>query len=302
VIYVTALSQSLNHSERAENGELLEQWRFSMVHFLAVELEAARIFAGVPVRVENPSKAIYVRQALKAYEVVLRFSDRIPLSCSETERIQEELDFLRSRLECRTEGIGSTLAMTSIARNESLATRVAGFLVDCKQVRANARRMVVQNHELMRIACRTVPSDIMSHLHPNYSTETMPNRAAILLQCSQGEARQIRSRAKLDHRRLSNYILSVVMPTVAFEEALHAKLTRFRELNGALERRYIRGPGPRTNILLRCSREESKRIRKAAEGREMTISGFLVHSLRRSWAIADQITARHPRRSKSNDY
>jgi len=158
VMQITALVQGQHHPERVENGELpSDRWRYSMLNFLAVELESARIFVELSVRIENPGvQANYLPQALKAYEVVLRFSNRVPLLCSEKQRIQEGLDFLGSRLERRTEETGSTSvipwSMTSpLTRNESLGRRVARFLAHCEEVRANARRMVIQNYTLMGV-------------------------------------------------------------------------------------------------------------------------------------------------------
>jgi len=124
VMQVTALGQGLNHPEQCGKRELLrDRWRFSMVNFLAVELESARIFG------------------------VLQGENWINLSYA----VVDDLN----------------------CSQRSLAGRVAGLLADCKQVRANARRMVVQNHELMRITGRTVPSETMSHLHPTCGTEAL---------------------------------------------------------------------------------------------------------------------------------
>jgi uncharacterized protein (DUF1778 family) len=125
----------------------------------------------------------------------------------------------------------------------------------------------------------------------------MPDRSAILLHCSRDQADQIHQRANFHHRPVSNYILSVLMPMVAFEERLYARLTHFEELNRALGRRYVRATGPQTTVLLRCSAEESKRIRSAAARRDMTLSGFVFQSLKRSWVISDQISERHPARA-----
>ena len=107
-------------------------------------------------------------------------------------------------------------------------------------------------------------------------------RTALLLCCSQKEARNIRERAELQHRTISGYILNIVMRAVSFEESSLAK-GKLHPLNRSLYRTVVRPTSPRTAILLRCSMDESKRIRAAAKVRESTICGFVLYSLRRSW-------------------
>lgn len=99
------------------------------------------------------------------------------------------------------------------------------------------------------------------------------------------EARMVRQRAELQRRGISSYILVIVMRAVEFDEHIMARGDSMRRLNRTLSRAPIRGPGPRTAILLRCSTEESERIRRAARMRAITISGFVLHSLKRSWEI-----------------
>src|SRR5215471_21229924 len=103
----------------------------------------------------------------------------------------------------------------------------------------------------------------------------MPERAAILISFLKDEADQIRDRATHDYRSVSSYLLKITMRWVQFEERLYVDLTRFRKLDRTVFVRHVALPrGPRTAILLRCSAEESKRIRRAAERRGMTISGL----------------------------
>jgi uncharacterized protein (DUF1778 family) len=111
----------------------------------------------------------------------------------------------------------------------------------------------------------------------------MSDRAAIFVNCSQQEARTIRERAKLDHRNVSSYVLHIVMRVVVIEE----KLRKSAALNRLLLRPTVRLPGPRAAFLLRCSREEAKRIRAVARMTDRTISGFVLRTLRRHWSIED---------------
>jgi hypothetical protein len=96
----------------------------------------------------------------------------------------------------------------------------------------------------------------------------------------------VRARAKLERRGISGYILNIVMRVVDFEERILPKtggLYAFGRM-GTL----TRPPGPRTTLLLRCSTEESERIRRAAKTTDSTISGLVLYSLKLSWAAQDR--------------
>src|ERR1700758_1966858 len=109
----------------------------------------------------------------------------------------------------------------------------------------------------------------------------MASRAALLINCSSEEALIIRERAKVEHRGISGYLLNIVMRSVDFEETLMAKAGRFYALNRGLFASPVRPPGPRTTMLLRCSTGEAGRIRRVAKRRDITISGFVLHCLKR---------------------
>jgi len=115
----------------------------------------------------------------------------------------------------------------------------------------------------------------------------MANRAALLISCSKEEDRTIHERASLEHRGISSYVLNILMRSVDFEEKLLATSPGVHSLRRVLTKIPIRPQSPRTTMLLRCSAEESDRIRRAATSRGTTISGFVLYSLRRSWNIAD---------------
>jgi uncharacterized protein (DUF1778 family) len=113
----------------------------------------------------------------------------------------------------------------------------------------------------------------------------MPDRSALLINCSQLELEQMRAYAEAQHRTLSGYVLNIVMRTVTFEETLFASLNRFAESNPLTNPQPSRPAGPRATMLLRCSIAEAKRIRAAAKRRKTTISAFVLHALQRSWLV-----------------
>jgi hypothetical protein len=128
------------------------------------------------------------------------------------------------------------------------------------------------------------------------------DRAALLICCSKGEFAEMHRRAALDRRKISSYILSIVMPSIEFEEALYARYHRLSQLNvmkmkmkmkmkydeeDGSEEKAGGGKRKRTAVLLRCSNEESMRVRAAAQRRDATISKFVLFIVRRSWEIAD---------------
>lgn len=102
-------------------------------------------------------------------------------------------------------------------------------------------------------------------------------RDAILLCCSKEEGKTLHEQARLERRTVSAYVLNIIMKTVQFDEKLSF---RFRSL---ARNRATRPNGPRTKVLLRCSREEANRIHRAAKKRETTVSAFVMQALRTSW-------------------
>ena len=125
----------------------------------------------------------------------------------------------------------------------------------------------------------------------------MGNRAALLIHCSQDEAENIREMSKLQRRTISGYVLLILMRAVQLAENLirlraagveEVPFAHVLESYGLTSTPSISPPGPRTTMLLWCSKEEAKRIRMVAAEREMTISSFVLHTLRCSWHIHDQ--------------
>lgn len=113
----------------------------------------------------------------------------------------------------------------------------------------------------------------------------MAGRTALLICGSAEEAQKIRSEAGFERRTVAAYVLNILMRAITLEEPFAAQLNPFQRLNRVLARAPMRAPGRRTAILVRCSVAEASRIRAAASRRDMTVSGFVLHSLKRNWNI-----------------
>jgi hypothetical protein len=120
----------------------------------------------------------------------------------------------------------------------------------------------------------------------------MSQRTAILISCLKEEAKQIRTKARLDSRSVSNYLQKTIMRWVQFDEQLYANFARYNVDPTVFARRVTLPRGPRAVILWRCSADESNRMRVAARRRGMTMSSFVRHCLRRTWSAAERLTRR----------
>jgi hypothetical protein len=116
----------------------------------------------------------------------------------------------------------------------------------------------------------------------------MPERAMLLISCSQKEARAIRRHAVEQRRSISGYVLNICMRIVAIEEKILLKTGRSRPPFPFPGR--PRPEAPRTTMLIRCSQQESRRIRAAAQMEDRTISGFVLRCLRLSWKASEAIS------------
>ena len=103
--------------------------------------------------------------------------------------------------------------------------------------------------------------------------------AQLLICCSAAERDDIRDSAKKRRQTISGYILLIMDRAIDLEERLLARakwipLARLEPMH-ALR--------PRTTFLVHCDPSEAARIRTAARRRQVTISGFVLHCLRRTW-------------------
>lgn len=118
----------------------------------------------------------------------------------------------------------------------------------------------------------------------------MDGRSALLICCSKKEAQEVRRRAKLDRRSTSGYVLLIVLEYIAFDERLLSLLERIRPLHELRKHTPVaRHGGPRTAMLIRCSKEEANQIRTAAKRRSTTISAFVLYALHGAWEVQDRI-------------
>lgn len=120
------------------------------------------------------------------------------------------------------------------------------------------------------------------------------SRTALLIRCSSEQAHSIRVSAEKERRTLSGYVLNIVMRAVHLEAQLLTRLTLYPSMNKVMSRRIFLSPGPRTAILIRCSLEEANLIRNAARRREISVSGFVLQALQRSWNVELRPYPSHP--------
>lgn len=129
----------------------------------------------------------------------------------------------------------------------------------------------------------------------------MKHRTSLLINCSANEASRIRESARHDRRTISGYVMNVLMKAIKFDRSLERARamgieTRISSLD--IERYGLGGvsrppPGPRTTMMLSCSVEEASEIRKEAESKGTTISGLVLHALRKSWEMIDRTPQSH---------
>lgn len=108
--------------------------------------------------------------------------------------------------------------------------------------------------------------------------------SSLLIHCSRKDAEQVRMKAKLERRPVSSYVMNIVMRSVEFHERLVVRLG-MSPLFKVNRRQKLKGIAPRTTLHIYCASDEAKRIRDIATLRGVTISGFIVGSLRRAWEI-----------------
>jgi hypothetical protein len=117
-------------------------------------------------------------------------------------------------------------------------------------------------------------------------TATTGERAALLISCSQHDVQVIRERAEQQRRKISSYLLNILMNAVEFDEELLGGSACLAKLGGESPSPGL--DGFRATVLLRCSEDDAQRIRAAAKRRDVSISGYVRYVLRRSWEIADK--------------
>jgi len=116
-------------------------------------------------------------------------------------------------------------------------------------------------------------------------------RTSLLIRLSREDAARVRAEASSEYRSLSGYLLYVLERSFSIEE---------RVARGASESllskqaRAVVGPQLKklhTAVHLRCTVEQAARIREHSARRQLSISDFVVFSLRRLWVAVERLHA-----------
>src|SRR5262245_9082771 len=105
----------------------------------------------------------------------------------------------------------------------------------------------------------------------------MRTRTALCISCSEEEARIAHFLAEQQRRTLAAFLLGALERRLRIDEQFFAPTPR----TPASTR--IQSEGPRTTMLLRCSIQESERIRAAARKRRVTIGEYVRGTIATSW-------------------
>ena len=108
-------------------------------------------------------------------------------------------------------------------------------------------------------------------------------RASVIVRCSQEDAVRIRKEASSEHRSLSGYLLNQLERTFDIEDKVPGRVAAFQ----ARVIKIYADKSIRTAIHLRCTSEQAASIRKYAARRELSLSDFVVFSVRRVWEARD---------------
>lgn len=117
-------------------------------------------------------------------------------------------------------------------------------------------------------------------------------RTSLLIRLSREDAARIREEASSEYRSLSGYLLYVLERSIRIEDKV---VGRVRESFLSQQARAMMGPQYKklhTAVHLRCTVEQAARIREYAARRQLSISDFVVFSLRRFWVAVERLHGR----------
>lgn len=125
--------------------------------------------------------------------------------------------------------------------------------------------------------------------------ETLP-RTSLLIRLSQEDASRIHRESSSEYRSLSGYLLRVLQRSFRIEDAVSQQVRALWSMQDARRQAEVRARatiGPQnkklhTAVHLRCTVEEAAKIRKYAARRHLSISDFVIFSLRRLWQTLEQ--------------
>jgi hypothetical protein len=113
------------------------------------------------------------------------------------------------------------------------------------------------------------------------------DRTSLLIRLSPEDAARIHREALSEYRSLSGYLLRVLERSFWIEQRVGggssaSLLSHARAMIGPQHKKH------HTAVHLRCTVEQADRIRQYAARRQLSISDFVVFSLRRLWAAIEQ--------------
>ena len=117
----------------------------------------------------------------------------------------------------------------------------------------------------------------------------MAERTSLIVRCSREDAARARNEASSERRSLSGYLLHILERWMLVEDQFMPKTDQAffeAQARSVLGRRHKEA---RTAVHLRCTVDEAARIRHGAARRRLSISDFVVFSLRCLWRAHDRI-------------
>ena len=111
-------------------------------------------------------------------------------------------------------------------------------------------------------------------------------RTSLLINCSKKEAQEVRTRAELQRRTVSGYVMNIVVRRIQFAEEIPGMNPPVFRLERG---KRAKAAGPRTTLHIYCSLEDARKIRRAARLGQVTISGFVLHCLSHAWQVEDAL-------------
>ena len=114
-------------------------------------------------------------------------------------------------------------------------------------------------------------------------------RTSLLIRLSHEDAARIRENASSEYRSLSGYLLRQLQRSFLIEETyapgqVKSLLSRQARAIIGLQCKKLH-----TAVHLRCTVGEAAKIREYAARRQLSISDFVVFSLRRSWQAVERL-------------
>jgi hypothetical protein len=123
-------------------------------------------------------------------------------------------------------------------------------------------------------------------------------RTSLLINCSEKEATEVRTRARTERRTVSAYIVNILHESMKASDGLVRYLRNAPsfQLDHARKSKVL---GPRTTLHVYCTVEEANQIRKAGHVRQVAMSHYVLSCLHRRWEVEDSANRRRAERTKN---